>query len=68
MPLIYETYVTLLVLWKCRPRGKQSPPSYLFHILMRDGLMYYGVLFLVNFVLAIMILKASVSSLDPFGY
>ncbi|EJC98459.1 uncharacterized protein FOMMEDRAFT_171079 [Fomitiporia mediterranea MF3/22] len=58
LPLIYDTYVTVLTLYKCMPRVRSSSATYIFRVLMRDGLLYYSVIFLVNLVLAFMIVFA----------
>lgn len=55
MPLIYDTVVIFLTVIKCVGPIKQKTASRIVRTLLRDGLLYYSVIFAVNFVLAIMI-------------
>ena len=59
IPLLYDTMVIGLVLYKCLPQKKLSM-SHVVDTLIKDGLLYYGVLFAVNLVLGVMIIAAPV--------
>jgi len=59
LPLIYDTIVIVLTLHKCREPVKQKTASYIVRALVRDGLLYYSVIFTINVILAIMIATAS---------
>ena len=61
IPLVYDTVAVILVLFKCIPQKKVSM-SRIYDTLIRDGILYYGVLFGVNFVLGTMIIVAPVRS------
>lgn len=63
LPLLYDTVVVLCVLYKCLPQKKTSK-SHILDTLIKDGIVYYGVLFSVNFVLGVMIIAAPVSLLS----
>jgi len=58
-PLIYDTIVIALTLHKCREPVKQKTASYIIRTLVKDGLLYYSVIFTINIILAIMIVTAS---------
>lgn len=72
LPLLYDTTVILLTLWKCVPRVKNkgmnnfAMTGHIIRTLIKDGLMYYSVIFCINFVLAVMIMTAKVGLL--FSY
>ncbi|KLO13006.1 hypothetical protein SCHPADRAFT_940778 [Schizopora paradoxa] len=58
LPLIYDTIVIALTLLKCREPVKQKTASFIIRTLVRDGLLYYSVIFTINIILAIMIVTA----------
>ena len=58
----------MLTLYKCVPKvrhhkelGAIAKTGHIIRTLLKDGLMYYSVIFCVNFVLAVMIMTATVS-------
>lgn len=67
IPLLFDTVVIGLVLYKCLPKipEKRITMTRVYETLVKDGLMYYAVLFSVNFVLGVMIIVAQVR-LRPF--
>jgi len=63
MPLLYDTIVLVLTLYKTlkvakRVSGDVSGGSSIASLLVRDGLLYYSMIFIANFVLIIMISTA----------
>jgi len=56
LPLLYDTVVLCLTLWRTL-RGRREA-SAILPVLLRDGLLYYSVIFSVTFVLTIMIISA----------
>jgi len=63
MPLLYDTVVLVLTLYKTLRVGKRvsgdvSGGSSIASLLVRDGLMYYSLIFIANLVLIIMIITA----------
>ena len=68
IPLFYDALVIMLTLYKCVPRvrhnkelGAIAKTGHIIRTLLKDGLMYYSVIFCINFVLAVMIMTATVS-------
>ncbi|KAH8114817.1 hypothetical protein DFH11DRAFT_1544047 [Phellopilus nigrolimitatus] len=57
VPLLYDTVVILLTLFRCIEIVKQQTASHIVRTLLKDGLMYYSVIFAVNLVLAVMIMS-----------
>ncbi|KAH8096916.1 hypothetical protein DFH11DRAFT_1554974 [Phellopilus nigrolimitatus] len=57
VPLLYDTVVILLTLFRCVEIVKQRTASHIVRTLLRDGLVYYSVIFAVNLVLAVMIMS-----------
>jgi len=58
LPLLYDTVVLCLTLYKTLPSLKNRTTSYVMKRLFQDGLIYYSVIFAVTFVLSIMIAVA----------
>ncbi|EJC98458.1 uncharacterized protein FOMMEDRAFT_171078 [Fomitiporia mediterranea MF3/22] len=56
-PLVYDTIVIALTLWKCAGPVKEHTASHILRTLLKDGLLYYSVIFAVNLVLAVMIIS-----------
>ncbi|KAF8519371.1 hypothetical protein BU17DRAFT_65966 [Hysterangium stoloniferum] len=59
-PLIFDTAVIVLVISRTYSivRGKISDQSKVVTVLMRDGILYFGVILTINLLLAVMIVKA----------
>ncbi|KAH8100171.1 hypothetical protein DFH11DRAFT_1886334 [Phellopilus nigrolimitatus] len=57
VPLLYDTVVILLTLFRCVEIVKQRTASHIVRTLLKDGLMYYSAIFAVNLVLAVMIMS-----------
>jgi len=58
IPLLYDTIVLLLTLYITVPPIRRRTPGYIVRIIFMDGILYYGVIFSVTLVLAIMITSA----------
>jgi len=58
LPLLYDTIVMLLTLYKTYPPIRKRESSYIAQRLFEDGLMYYSVIFSITLVLTIMIAVA----------
>lgn len=59
-PLCFDTAVIVFVIlrtWRTL-RVKATRHSKIIRVLIRDGIMYYSVIFVINFVLAVMIVRA----------
>ncbi|PPR02230.1 hypothetical protein CVT24_011458 [Panaeolus cyanescens] len=50
MPLVTDTCIFVLTLWRARAYWKQSGSTPIMHIFLRDGAMYFFVIFLANLV------------------
>ncbi|KAI0031180.1 hypothetical protein K488DRAFT_8493, partial [Vararia minispora EC-137] len=55
LPLIYETTVMGLTLYRTLPFVWQEPAAVIMNRLLREGLLYYAVIFSVTLTLTIMI-------------
>ncbi|KZP11162.1 hypothetical protein FIBSPDRAFT_708454, partial [Athelia psychrophila] len=60
MPLLYETIVFKLTLFRTLESLKNGETAYLLRTMFRDGLIYYAVIFTVNLTLTVMIISAPV--------
>ncbi|KLO12080.1 hypothetical protein SCHPADRAFT_941486 [Schizopora paradoxa] len=58
LPLIYDTLCILLTLWRCAGPLREHAAGVIVKTLVKDGAVYYSVIFCVNLVLAIMIVTA----------
>ncbi|KAF8644422.1 hypothetical protein AX16_008482 [Volvariella volvacea WC 439] len=58
LPLLYDTIVLVLTLYRTIPSFRHRTASYVVKRLLEDGLVYYGVIFAVTLVLTIMIIAA----------
>ncbi|KAF8627407.1 hypothetical protein AX17_006222 [Amanita inopinata Kibby_2008] len=55
LPLLYDTVVFALVLYRALPSIRSYGTSYIMHRLFEDGIIYYSAIFAVTLVLTIMI-------------
>ncbi|TFK38994.1 hypothetical protein BDQ12DRAFT_650639 [Crucibulum laeve] len=58
IPLLYDTIIFGLTLYRTVPPIRREEASYIIKRLLEDGLLYYSVIFSVTLVLTIMILSA----------
>jgi len=58
LPLLYDTVVLGLTLYRTFPSLRNRTASYVMRRLFKDGLLYYSVIFSITFVLSIMIAAA----------
>ncbi|KAK7689838.1 hypothetical protein QCA50_006477 [Cerrena zonata] len=58
LPLLYDTVVVLLTLNRTLSHIRKRTASKIMRVLLRDGLLYYSVIFAINLVLTIMIAAA----------
>ncbi|TFK38997.1 hypothetical protein BDQ12DRAFT_650645 [Crucibulum laeve] len=58
IPLLYDTLIFGLTLYRTIPPIRREEASYIIKRLLEDGLLYYSVIFSVTLVLTIMILSA----------
>jgi len=60
LPLIYDTYIFGLTLYRTFPSVRNKEAGKIVRTLFADGLLYYSVICTVNLVLTIMIIRAPV--------
>jgi len=58
MPLLYDTIIFGLTLYRTVPPIRREEASYIIKRLLEDGILYYSVIFSVTFVLTFMIVAA----------
>lgn len=58
IPLIYDTLCILLTLWRCVGPLREHAAGVIVKTLVKDGAIYYSVIFCINLVLAVMIVTS----------
>ncbi|KAF5347020.1 hypothetical protein D9756_011019 [Leucocoprinus leucothites] len=58
IPLLYDTIIFLLTLYRTIPPLRRAEASYIIQRLLEDGLLYYSVIVIVTLILTIMIVSA----------
>ncbi|KAF9524115.1 hypothetical protein CPB83DRAFT_861778 [Crepidotus variabilis] len=58
IPLVYDTIIFALTLYRTVPSIMREEASYILKRLLEDGLLYYSVIFAVTFILTFMIVAA----------
>ncbi|KAG1743197.1 uncharacterized protein EDB91DRAFT_1346294 [Suillus paluster] len=58
LPLLYDTYVFGLTLYRTLPSIRYKEAGYIVRSLFADGLLYYSVICTINLILTIMLIRA----------
>ncbi|RPD77742.1 hypothetical protein L226DRAFT_521296 [Lentinus tigrinus ALCF2SS1-7] len=58
LPLIYDTIVLALTLWRAHPGKHRVTVGRIMRIMVKEGLLYYSVIFTITFILTLMIVSA----------
>ncbi|KAI0720553.1 hypothetical protein C8T65DRAFT_735884 [Cerioporus squamosus] len=58
LPLLYDTVVLALTLWRAHPGKNRLTAGRIMRILLKEGIMYYSVIFIITLILTLMIVFA----------
>ncbi|RDX53369.1 hypothetical protein OH76DRAFT_1432351 [Lentinus brumalis] len=58
LPLLYDTVVLVLTLWRAHPGKNRLTAGRVMRILLKEGILYYSVIFIITLILTLMIVFA----------